>query len=204
MEGRMNKIQRNAKSFEKLLDVEYIFYLAYKKNLKRVILRFEKEDFRHLEGIGQLFDLPLHMMSARQNYSLALEGKITEEDLKKSNEYECCMVDRKVDHLYLLEEFIDSNDLVFNYIKHKTKGSSIQAKIFLYKDMSGKEIYLFLDSTNDDEYYYPRSFVVAPELDYKVGQFKYTVLWKEKRNRTTGESEVLSRFKEFNPEKLSA
>ena len=114
------------------------------------------------------------------------------------------MVDRKVDHLYLLEEFIDNNDLVFNYIKHKTKGSSIQAKIFLYKDMSGKDIYLFLDSTNDDEYYYPRSFVVAPELDYKVGQFKYTVLWKEKRNRTTGESEVLSRFKEFDPEKLSA
>ena len=200
----MNKIQRNAKAFEKLLNVEYVFFLAYRKNVHKVVLRFSQEDFRHLEGIGQLLDLPLHLMSARQNYGLAIEGKITEEDLKKSKQYERYMVDRKVDHLYLLEEFIDNNELVFNFIKHKTKGSNIQAKIFLYKDMSGKDIYLFLDSTNDDEYYYPRSFVVAPELDYKVGQFKYTVLWKEKRNRTTGESEVLSRFKEFDPEKFSA
>lgn len=113
-------------------------------------------------------------------------------------------VEQKMDHLYLLEEFVDNNDIVFNFIKHKIQGSSIQAKIFLYKDMSGKDIYLFLDSTNDDEYYYPRSFVVAPELDYKAGQFKYTVLWKEKRNRLTGESEILYRFKDFNPEKQSA
>ena len=200
----MNKIQRNAKAFEKLIGVEYVFYLAYKKTIKKIVLRFAKEDFRHIEGIGQLRDLPVHLMSARQNFLLSLEGKISEDDLRKSKEYEIHMVDRKVDHLYLLEEFIDNNDIVFNYIKHKTKGSNIQAKIFLYKDMSGKDIYLFLDSTNDDEYYYPRSFVVAPELDYKVGQYKYTVLWKEKRNRITGESEVLSRFKEFDPEKLSA
>lgn len=200
----MNKVQRNAKAFEKLLEIEYVFYLAYKKEVRKVVLHFEKEDFRHLEGIGQLFDLPLHTMSARINFNMALEGKIKVEDLEKSAAYEMHMIDRKIDHLYLLEEFIDNNDIVFNYIKHKTKGSNIQAKIFLYKDMSGKDIYLFLDSSNDDEYYYPRSFVIAPELDYKVGQYKYTVLWKEKRNRKTGESVVLSRFKDFNPEKLSA
>lgn len=142
--GKMNKVQRNAKAFEKLLEIEYVFYLAYKKEVRKVVLHFEKE------------------------------------------------------------EFIDNNDIVFNYIKHKTKGSNIQAKIFLYKDMSGQDIYLFLDSSNDDEYYYPRSFVVAPELDYKVGQYKYTVLWKEKRNRKTGESEVLTQFKDFLPEKISA
>lgn len=202
--GKMNKVQRNAKAFEKLLEIEYVFYLAYKKEVRKVVLHFEKEDFCHLEGIGQLFDLPLHSMPARRNFSLALEGKINVEDLEKSVEYKKHMVARKVDHLYLLEEFIDNNDIVFNYIKHKTKGSNIQAKIFLYKDMSGQDIYLFLDSSNDDEYYYPRSFVVAPELDYKVGQYKYTVLWKEKRNRKTGESEVLTQFKDFLPEKISA
>lgn len=200
----MNKIQRNAKNFEKLMNVEYIFYLGYKGKCRKVVLRFHKEVFPHLEGISQLKDLIYHQFRGEDVFQSALDGKITEEDLKKSKEYESHMVDRKVDHLYLLEEFIDSNELVFSYIQHKTKGSNIQAKIFLYKDMRGKDIYLFLDSTNDDEYYYPRSFVVAPELDYKVGQYKYTVLWKEKRNRTTGESEVLSRFKEFDPEKVSA
>ena len=176
----MNRIQRNAKEFAKLLDIEYIFYLGYKGNCQKIVLRFEKRNFHHLEGIGQLRDIMLHSEPADKVFDMALEGKIDECILKNSTEYEKC------------------------YVEQKIKGSSIQAKIFLYKDMSGKDIYLFLDSTNDDEYYYPRSFVVAPELDYKVGQFKYTVLWKEKRNRTTGESEVLSRFKEFDPEKLSA
>ena len=114
------------------------------------------------------------------------------------------MVERKIDHLYLLEDFIDTNEVVFNYIKNKTKGSKIQAKIFLYKDMNGQDIYLFLDSSNDDEYYYPRSFVVGPELNYLQGQYKYTVLWKEKRNRKTGESIVLKQFKNFIPESLTS
>ena len=202
--GKMNKIQRNAKAFAKLLDVEYIFYLGYKGICKKVVLRFEKKDFHHLEGIGQLKDLMIHSEPAAAVFDMAINGEIEECHLKSSTEFDKNFVGRKIDHLYLLEEFIDNNDLVFNYIKHMTQGSNIQAKIFLYKDMNGKDIYLFLDSTNDNEYYYPRSFVVAPELDYKVGQYKYTVLWKEKRNRITGESEVLSRFKEFNPEKVSA
>lgn len=200
----MEKIQRNAKSYAKLLDVEYILYLGYKGNCKKVILRFSKENFQHLEGIGQLTDLVFHQIRGADVFKKALVGEITEEDLKKSKEYVKNFTDRKIDYLYLLEAFIDNNELVFNYIQKKMKGSKIQAKMFLYKDVSGKDIYLFLDSSSDDEIYFPRSFVVAPDVDYKTGQYKYTVLWKEKRNRTTGESEVLSRFKEFDPEKVSA
>ena len=199
----MNKIQRNAKSYINLLDIEYIFYLSYRKKVCKVVLRFEREDFRHLEGIGQLRDLPLHSISGQKVFRMALDGKISQEELKKSLEYESNYIERKIDHLYLLEDFIDNNDVVFNYIKQKTKGSKIQAKIFLYKDMKGQDIYLFLDSSNDDVYYYPRSFVVAPDLDYRQGQYKYTVLWKEKRNRKTGEGKVLWRFKNFVPKELA-
>lgn len=117
----MNKVQRNAKAYTRLIDIEYIFYLGYKGKCKKIILRFPIENFQHLEGIGQL------------------------------------------------------KDLVF----HQSKG-------------------------NDDEYYYPRSFVVAPELNYRQGQYKYTVLWKEKRNRKTGTREVLWRFKGFSPEKAAS
>ena len=200
----MNKVQRNAVAYLRLLDIEYIFYLGYKGKAKKVILRFEKKHFHHLEGIGHLYDLVTHKEPAEKILKMALEGNLEEDDLKISIEYTKSFVDRKMEYLYILEDFIDNNEIVFNYIKHKIKGSSIQAKIFLYKDMREQEIYLFLDSTNDDEYYYPRSFVVSPDVDYKTGQFKYTVLWKEKRNRKTGESQVLYRFKEFEPEKLSA
>lgn len=68
--------------------------------------------------------------------------------------------------------------------------------------MSGEDIYLFLESTTNDEIYFPRSFVVSPEIDFKAGQFKYTVLWKEKRNTKTGESEVLYKHEKFTPEQL--
>ena len=200
----MNRLQRNAQVYAKLVDTEYIFYLGYKGKCKKVILRFPVESFQHLEGIGQLKDLVFHQLKGSDIFNKTLNGEISEIDLQKSIEYDLHFTENKIEYLYLIEDFIDNNEIVFNYIKHKIKGSSIQAKIFLYKDMREQEIYLFLDSTNDDEYYYPRSFVVSPDVDYKTGQFKYTVLWKEKRNRKTGESQELYRFKEFEPEKLSA
>lgn len=200
----MNKIQRNANSYAKLLNIEYIFYLAYEGKCKKIILRFSKENFHHLEGLGQLKDTVWHSMPSRVTFTKSCKGEITEESINTSSYYERCKVINKVDHLYLLESFIDNNDVVFNYIKRKNERTSIQAKIFLYKDFNGQEIYLFLDAASAEDYYYPKSFVVSPEVDYKIGQNKYTVLWKEKRNRITGESEVLSRFKEFDPEKVSA
>lgn len=202
-EDGVNKIQRNAKTYTRLIDTEYIFYLGYKGKCQKIILHFPIENFQHLEGIGQLKDLVFHQSKGADVFYKALQGEITEDELKKSLEYESNYTERKIDHLYLLEEFIDNNEVVFNYIKHKVKGSKIQAKIFLYKDMNGQDIYLFLDSSNDDEFYYPRSFVVAPDLNYRQGQYKYTVLWKEKRNRKTGISEVLWRFKDFSPENIN-
>ena len=74
----MNKVQRNAKAFSRLLDVEYIFYLGYKGICKKMILRFEKANFHHLEGIGQLTDIKFHRIPAGESYKLALQGKINE------------------------------------------------------------------------------------------------------------------------------
>ena len=62
----MNKLQRNAKAYEKLLDIEYIFCLSYNGKGKKVVLRFAREDFSHLEGIGQLTDLPIHRIPSRR------------------------------------------------------------------------------------------------------------------------------------------
>ena len=83
----MNKIQRNAKAYLKLLDIEYIFYLAYKGNCKKIVLRFPKENFQHLEGIGQLKDLVFHQARGLDVFNKALCGEIMEEDLQKSIEY---------------------------------------------------------------------------------------------------------------------
>lgn len=52
----MNKIQKNANVYTKLLNIEYVFYLAYEGNCKKIVLRFSKENFHHLEGLGHLKD----------------------------------------------------------------------------------------------------------------------------------------------------
>lgn len=197
----MNKVQRNARAYQKLFDIEYVFCLSYNGHGKKVTLRFEPKDFHHLEGIGQLKDLAIHRLPGHKSFEMALNGEITEEDLRKSELFDAKFVENKINHLYLLEKFIDSNDIIFNFMKKKAKTVDVQAKIFLYKDMSGQEIYLFLDLANED-YYFPRSFMVEPNYDYKNGQYKYAMLWKEKRNTKTGESEVLYQLGDFTPDKL--
>lgn len=195
----MDNVQRNAIAFSKLVEFEYFFVVAYKGKQKKICLKFAKEDFHHLEGIGQLNDLTYHSMPATKTFQMALEGEITEEKLKKSQKYFSKGVNNKVDYLYLLETFLDNNEIVFNFVKDMTGKTRIDAKMFLYTDMDGNDIYLFIDSA-DSDVYFGRSFVAKSSYNYRVGQRKLTVLWKEKIHKETKRREVLYRFKNFESE----
>ena len=131
--GIMNKVQRNAKAFSKLLDKEYIFYLGFKGKCRKVVFRFEKKNFNHLEGIGQLTDIMLHSEPADKIFTMAIEGEIKEEMLEASVEYKKGFVERKLNHLYLLEEFIDNNEVIFNYIKNNDRLISESVFYFLIR-----------------------------------------------------------------------
>ena len=69
----MDNVQRNAIAFSKLVEFEYFFVVAYKGKQKKICLKFAKEDFHHLEGIGQLNDLTYHSMPATKTFQMALE-----------------------------------------------------------------------------------------------------------------------------------
>lgn len=197
----MDKVQRNAIAFSRLMEFEYLFVVAYKGKKKKIYLKFAKEDFHHLEGIGQLNDLTYHSMPAAKTFQMALEGKITEEKLKKSQKYFSKSVNNKVDNLYLLETFLDNNEIVFNFVKDETGKTKIDAKMFLYTDMDGNDIYLFIDSIDEQgDVYFSRSFVAKSSYNYRVGQRKLTVLWKEKIHKKTKRRELLYRFANFEPE----
>ena len=86
-----NKIKLNAEAFERLLNIEYYFCLAYKGKGFEVRVRFAEEDFHHLEGIGQLRDLQIHSESGNVTFDKALDGMITQVQLEKSNFFEKAM-----------------------------------------------------------------------------------------------------------------
>lgn len=199
----INKIQINASAYAQLLNIEYYFCLSWKGKGFEVRLRFLKTDFHHLEGIGQLKDLDIHAESGNVTFDKSLNGDICEKDLSKSCRFKVERVQNKIDYLHMLEQAIDNNEWVFRYNGDNDKRSEIQAELFLFTDVDGNDIYVYIDRRNNRESdYYCRSFVANPDYDRKLNQKKLTTLWKEKIDLTTGKSEVLYRYKNFIPAEL--
>ncbi|MBQ6400212.1 MAG: hypothetical protein IJI21_08870 [Clostridia bacterium] len=199
----VNLIQRNAIAFQKLLHTEYYYCLSLAGKGIEVRLRFQEEDFHHLEGIGQLTDLQIHSLGGRKTLSMALNGEITEEDLKKSALFESTRTQNKIDCLYLLETALDHNDLVFRYVIGADGRIKIEASILLYTDVDGNQIYVYIDQEegrNSD--YYCRSFVANPSFDRKRGLKKMTLLWKEKTDLLTNARTLQYSKEGFTPAQL--
>lgn len=56
-EENMDKLQRRALSFKKLLDYEYKIILGRKDKTTEIAIDFEKKDFPHLIGLHKLTDI---------------------------------------------------------------------------------------------------------------------------------------------------
>lgn len=200
----VNKIKKNADAYSNLLGIEYYFCLGYKGKGFEVRVHFSKEEFHHLEGIGQLRDLKLHSESGNRTFDMALAGDILEDELKKSHFYQSGCVQNKVDYFYLLERIFDEDNIVFRFRKTMKGSGKIEAELFLTSELEDGQFFVYLDRVEEsDEEYYCRSFVANPEFDRTQGQVKLTTLWKEKINLETGESTVLYRYKDFSPDQLN-
>ena len=86
----MDKLQKCAKAFEKLLEIQYRIVIGRKGKTVELVIGFSKLDFHHLMSLGKLKDLRI----AKQN-----RGSVFDEIITGSTTY-----DRSV--LLLLNEFI--------------------------------------------------------------------------------------------------
>ena len=198
-----NKIKINAEAFERLLNVEYYFCLAYKGKGFEVKVRFAEEYFHHLEGIGQLRDLKIHSESGNVTFDKALDGLITQAQLEKSNFFERSFVQNKIDYLHLLERAFDENRVVFRFRKDQSGKSKIESELFLNTLVDNEDIYVYLDMVDGSENeYFCRSFIANPNYDRTIGQVKLTTLWQEKRDLCSGTSQVIYQYKDFSPKDL--
>ena len=115
-------------------------------------------------------------------------GSITTRQVESSDFYK--QIEERVNFLPLLEQLLDSNDTVFKYNKKANIHSMIDADYLMKNNMEDRNLYLFLSQGSDDRYFC-RSFFPEEKMDYTKNQASWTMLYKKKRNLSTGEERIL-------------
>ena len=182
-----DKLQRCALAFQKLIDTQYKIIIGRKGQLSNIILNFSDTEFVHLAGLHKLVDNDFFRTASRKKvFEYALNGDISYETLTRSENFE--FVRERVEYFEFLENMLDSNDIIFKYNSKKNVFSLIQADYLLQSEHNSRDIYIFLDRLENADYHFCRSFFPKGDKDFTAGQAKYTLLYKEKINKITGES----------------
>jgi len=184
----MHNIYDCVDSFVSLLDTEYRLTLGRKGEAVSLNITFDKKDCFHLMGLQYLTDRPELSRDRGKIFDEIKARVLTKEQIESSDLYEQ-IIDR-IDLLPFLEDLFDSNDTVFKYNEKKNSFSMIKANYLMKNRLADKNVFIFLSKSKDDTYFC-RSFFPETNRDYTKNQASWTLLYKEKVNRTTGQSVVL-------------
>ena len=191
-------------AYEKLLNIQYRFVVARKNIEYRITIRFKWENFFHLTGMQHLTDLALIPKSKSRPVVLTkIRAKeITIQDLMKSKFRVTNNTDIlcRIECLTYLDQFLASENTVFDYMNRTDSGSNIKADWMIKGNLDTQLCYLFIEGyesktkpnrKKDD--YYCKSFF--PDQGIAYGSYaKHTaILLKEKVNTETSKTETLYR-----------
>lgn len=182
----MDKLQKCAKAFEKLLEIQYRIIIGRKGKTAELVIGFSKLDFHHLMGLGKLKDLRIAKQNRGSVFDEIIIGSTTYETLAKSRYLP--QIENRFEPLALIEQLLDDNRLVFRYNAKLNQFSLIEADYLLSTPLENSAIYIFIAEHKDTGNYFCRSFFPKEKKDYTEGQPRYTMLYKEKKNLTTGET----------------
>ena len=175
-------------SFASLLDTEYRLILGRKGEAVSLNITFDKKDCFHLMGLQYLTDRPELSRDRGKIFDEIKARVLTKEQIESSDLYG--KIADRVDLLPFLEDLFDSNDTIFKYNEKKNSFSMIKADYLMKNRLLDKNVFIFLSKSMDDTYFC-RSFFPEENRDYSKNQASWTLLYKEKTNRTTGQSLVL-------------
>lgn len=190
----MSEIYDSADSFEKLINTEYEIVIGRKGITKRLFVKFEKKDFRHLCGFQHLTDRQFLQDAAEKVFDKIFNREFSEESIISSKYYE--QIKDRIFYLSKLEFVFDSNETVFKYNPILNQYSVVQADFLLKNSINLRNIFTFL-SKSDDEKYFCRSFFPENRIDYSLNQTAWTLLFKKKINKLTNEEQVLYAHPKF-------
>lgn len=184
----MHNIYDCVNSFASLLDTEYQLILGRKGEAVSLKITFDKKDCFHLMGLQYLTDRPELSRDRGKIFDEIKARVLTKDQIESSDLYE--QIADRVDLLPFLEDLFDSNDTVFKYNEKKNSFSMIKADYLMKNRLVDKNVFIFL-AKNKDNTYFCRSFFPETKRDYTKNQASWTLLYKEKINRTTGQKTVL-------------
>ncbi len=183
----MDRLLQCAIAYQRMLNIEYRIIIGRKGTTIELQIPFESTNFHHLAGIHKLKDLEIATENRNKVFKDILKSKITYEDICKSDFISDST--SRLNSLAKIEMLFDTNNLIFRYNKKLQVFSVIQADFILSTPLDGNDIYIFLSKDSDNKYFC-RSFFPRENADYTKGQTKYTLLYKEKINKLTGEKIV--------------
>lgn len=184
----MRNIRDCVSAFLPLLNTEYEIVLGRKGVAVTLRITFDKKDCFHLMGLQYLIDRPELNRDRGKVFDEIVAGSITTRQVESSDFYK--QIEERVNFLPLLEQLLDSNDTVFMYNKKANIHSMIDADYLMKNNMEDRNLYLFLSQGSDDRYFC-RSFFPEEKMDYTKNQASWTMLYKKKRNLSTGEERIL-------------
>lgn len=185
----MDSLQKCAKAFNQLTRYQYHFVIGRKGQTLKFMVSFEPSDFHHLAGLHKLKDhVRLQTGQRSAIFRDVLDGKYPFEQIKHSAYFS--EMEQRLAPLTHLEEFLDSDEIIFRYNERANRFSAIQADYLLLNDVEEIPVYVFLAQRTGQQTYVCRTLFPKTGKDYTVGQPKYTLLQKEKCNLITGETIV--------------
>lgn len=187
----VNKIYECAEAFKSLLETKYCFTIVSNRKLKKIILDFEKEDFRHASGLHYVDDISIEQNPVKL-YNTILEGALTDEVLAKSRKYillnrEGGSIQARVEELCELETYLDKSDIIKIY-EVQDFGSMIRADYFIEATnlLRKTTVYIFIRKRLERDSYVIVSFF-KKTVFYK-GKIAY---WMMKKKIVNGKEELL-------------
>ena len=184
----MHNIYECVDSFVSLLDTEYRLILGRKGEAVSLNVTFDKKDCFHLMGLQYLTDRPELNRDRGKIFDDIKARILTKEQIESSDLYR--QIAERVDMLPFLEDMFDSNDTIFRYNEKKNSFSLIRADYLMKNRLIDKNVFIFLSKDKNDTYFC-RSFFPETKRDYTKNQASWTLLYKEKIKRSTGQSVVL-------------
>lgn len=184
----MDKLLECAKTFKRLLDIQYHITIGRKGNNIDFLIGFEEVDFHHLVGLHKLKDLRISRAERETVFHKILNEEISDSDIQRSRHF--LEIEKRLHPFAHLEAILDRNELVFRYVQSPSQFSLIQAKFLLSTPYDSNDVYVFLDKKENAQTYFCRSFFPKTDKDYTIGQLKYTLLRKEKIILSSGENTV--------------
>lgn len=139
----MDLLQTCAEGFERLLPYQYHIIVGRKGKTLEFTISFDRADFHHLAGLHKLTDNVRFLTGKRDSIMQeVLTGRLTLSQAQQSAFF--CQMEPRLKPLAHLEEFLDSNEIIFRYNSKIHTFSLIQADYLLQNDFEGNPVYLFL------------------------------------------------------------